>query len=303
MTMATMNHGAVPVASRRPGGLLSGPTVLLLPALVFLAVVYVLPVIDLVHISFSGPTLLGYFERFFSVPLYWDSLVRTMQIALTVSFLCLVLGYPTALLIHRSSGIAKVLISAAIVLPYFIAILIRTYAWMVLLGRNGPINKLMVWLGIVSEPAQLLFNRGSVLVAMTAVLLPLMVLTLYSSISRLDPGLNRAALACGAGPIAVFWRIILPLTLPGIGAGFLLVFVSALGFFITPTLLGGPATRCSPCTSPSRRFRHLGGLSPGPRRGAAGHHADRGGGCRQVPWLRVHLGRRQAVRNACAEPG
>lgn len=240
MTMATMNQGAVPVAGRRTGGLLSGPTVLLLPALVFLAVVYVLPVIDLVHISFSGPTLLGYFERFFSVPLYWDSLVRTMQIALTVSFLCLVLGYPTALLIHRSSGIAKVLISAAIVLPYFIAILIRTYAWMVLLGRNGPINKLMVWLGIVSEPAQLLFNRGSVLVAMTAVLLPLMVLTLYSSISRLDPGLNRAALACGAGPIAVFWRIILPLTLPGIGAGFLLVFVSALGFFITPTLLGGP---------------------------------------------------------------
>jgi putative spermidine/putrescine transport system permease protein len=240
MTAATMNQGAAPAAGRRAGGLLSGPAALLLPALAFLAVVYVLPVIDLVHISFSGPTLFGHFERFFSVPLYWDSLVRTMQIALTVSFLCLVLGYPTALLIHRSSGIAKVLISAAIVLPYFIAILIRTYAWMVLLGRNGPINKLMVWLGIVSEPAQLLFNRGSVLVAMTAVLLPLMVLTLYSSISRLDPGLNRAALACGAGPIAVFWRIILPLTLPGIGAGFLLVFVSALGFFITPTLLGGP---------------------------------------------------------------
>jgi putative spermidine/putrescine transport system permease protein len=240
MSMATMDQRPAPAAGRHLGGMLSSPAVLLLPALAFLAVVYVLPVIDLVHISFSGPTLFGYFERFFSVPLYWDSLVRTMQIALTVSFLCLILGYPTALLIHRSSGITKVLISAAIVLPYFIAILIRTYAWMVLLGRNGPINKLMVWLGIVSEPAQLLFNRGSVLVAMTAVLLPLMVLTLYSSISRLDPGLSRAALACGAGPIAVFWRIILPLTLPGIGAGFLLVFVSALGFFITPTLLGGP---------------------------------------------------------------
>lgn len=240
MTIATMDTGLAPAGRRLLSGMLTGPALLLLPALAFLAVVYVLPVIDLVHISFSGPTLFGYFERFLSVPLYWDSLVRTMQIALTTSLLCLVLGYPTALLIHRSSGITKVLITAAIVLPYFIAILIRTYAWMVLLGRNGPINKLMVGLGIVSEPAQLLFNRGSVLVAMTAVLLPLMVLTLYSSISRLDPGLNRAALACGAGPIAVFWRIILPLTLPGIGAGFLLVFVSALGFFITPTLLGGP---------------------------------------------------------------
>ena len=237
MTAATLQ---APTAGSRFGEALKSPAMLLVPALGFLAIVYLLPVIDLVHISLSGPTLLGYFERVFSVPLYWDSLVRTMQISLTVSCLCLVLGYPTALLIHRSTGIVKVLISAAIVLPYFIAILIRTYAWMVLLGRNGPINKLLVGLGITGEPAQLLFNRGSVLVAMTAVLLPLMVLTLYSSISRLDPGLVRAGRACGAGPAAVFWRVLLPLTFPGIGAGFLLVFVSALGFFITPTLLGGP---------------------------------------------------------------
>lgn len=238
-----MTAASIAAQARRPSRLAEGlrnPALLLLPAAVFLAVIYLLPVIDLARISVSGPTWSAYFERVFSVPLYWDSLVRTMQIAVTVAFLCLVLGYPTALLIHRSSGIAKVLISAAVVLPYFIAILIRTYAWMVLLGRNGPVNKLMVWLGIFGEPAQLLFNRGSVLLAMTAVLLPLMVLTLYSSIAKLDPSLTRAALACGAGPIAVFWRVLLPLTLPGIGAGFLLVFVSALGFFITPTLLGGP---------------------------------------------------------------
>ena len=141
------------------------PALLLVPALVFLSFFYVLPLIDLTRISVGGPTLTGYFERIFSVPLYFDSLIRTMQIAATVATLCLVLGYPTALLIHRSRGTTQVLIAAAVLLPYFIAILIRTYAWMVLLGRNGPINKFLQWIGALSEPAQLLFTRGTVLLA------------------------------------------------------------------------------------------------------------------------------------------
>lgn len=226
-------------ARRRP--LLRNPALLLVPATLFLAVIYVMPLIDLGRVSLSGDPWWAYFDRVFSVPLYWDSLVRTMQIALTVACLCVVFGYPTALLIQRSRGMTQVLIATAVILPYFIAILIRTYAWMVLLGRNGPINKFAIWLGIYDQPLALLFNRGTVLLGMTAVLMPLMVLSIYSSLSRLDPGLTRAALASGAGPLAVFWRVLLPLTLPGIGAGFLLVFVSALGFFITPTLLGGPA--------------------------------------------------------------
>ncbi|WP_225025988.1 ABC transporter permease subunit [Xinfangfangia pollutisoli] len=226
-------------ARRRP--LLRNPALLLVPATLFLAVIYVMPLIDLGRVSLSGDPWWAYFDRVFSVPLYWDSLVRTMQIALTVACLCVVFGYPTALLIQRSRGTTQVLIATAVILPYFIAILIRTYAWMVLLGRNGPINKFAIWLGIYDQPLALLFNRGTVLLGMTAVLMPLMVLSIYSSLSRLDPGLTRAALASGAGPLAVFWRVLLPLTLPGIGAGFLLVFVSALGFFITPTLLGGPA--------------------------------------------------------------
>ena len=203
---------------------LKDPALLLVPAVVFLALIYVFPLIDLFRVSMSGPTWSTYFERVFSVPLYWESLLRTMQIAFTVACLCVLLGYPTAL----------------VILPYFIAILIRTYAWMVLLGRNGPINKLLQMLGLIDTPIGLLFNRGSVLLGMTAVLLPLMVLTIYASVSRLDQGLTRAALASGAGPLAVFWRVLLPLTLPGIGAGFLLVFVAGIGFFITPTLLGGP---------------------------------------------------------------
>lgn len=240
-----MTSASLGALAGRPGNLdlvrrLKDPALLLLPALAFLAFIYLLPLIDLIRISVSGPSWSSYFERVFAIPLYWDSLVRTMQISVTVAGLCLLFGYPTALLIHRSRGIAQVLIATAIVLPYFIAILIRTYAWMVLLGRNGPVNKLLVSIGILSEPVQLLFNRGTVLLGMTAVLLPLMVLTIYSSVARLDQSLTRAALASGAGPIAAFWRVLLPLTLPGMGAGFLLVFVAAIGFFITPTLLGGP---------------------------------------------------------------
>lgn len=238
-----MSVAATPFAGNRRGSLLgrlSNPALLLVPAGLFLGFIYLLPVIDLFRLSVSGPTWSVFFERVFSVPLYWDSLVRTMQISLTVATLCLLLGYPTALLIRRTSGITQILITAAVILPYFIAILIRTYAWMVLLGRNGPVNKLLTGLGVLSEPAQLLFNRGTVLLGMTAVLLPIMVLSIYSSVSRLDAALPRAAQASGSGPIATFWRILLPLTLPGMGAGFLLVFVAALGFFITPTLLGGP---------------------------------------------------------------
>ncbi|RQH13051.1 ABC transporter permease subunit [Bradyrhizobium sp. RP6] len=241
-----MTSASIGVQADRPAELdlvrrLKDPALLLLPALAFLAFIYLLPLIDLIRISVSGPSWSSYFARVFAIPLYWDSLVRTMQISVTVAGLCLLFGYPTALLIHRSRGIAQVLIATAIVLPYFIAILIRTYAWMVLLGRNGPVNKLLVSVGILSEPVQLLFNRGTVLLGMTAVLLPLMVLTIYSSVARLDQSLTRAALASGAGPIAAFWRVLLPLTLPGMGAGFLLVFVAAIGFFITPTLLGGPS--------------------------------------------------------------
>lgn len=239
MTDVTLSDTA---ASARAGlaQRLKKPALLLVPAVVFLALIYVFPLIDLFRVSMSGPTWSVYFERVFSVPLYWESLLRTMQIAFTVACLCVLLGYPTALLIHRTRGLTQVLIATAVILPYFIAILIRTYAWMVLLGRNGPINKLLQMLGLIDTPIGLLFNRGSVLLGMTAVLLPLMVLTIYASVSRLDQGLTRAALASGAGPLAVFWRVLLPLTLPGIGAGFLLVFVAGIGFFITPTLLGGP---------------------------------------------------------------
>lgn len=235
-----MTAGTLPRNARARPWLPRGPAWLLAPAAVFLGLIYVLPVLDLLRVSFSGPTLFANFARVFAVPLYWDSLVRTLGIAGSVVMLCALLGYPTALVIHRSRGIAKALLTGAIILPYFVAVLIRTYAWMVLLGRNGPINKALLAIGVIESPINLLFNRGAVLLGISAVLMPLMVLTIFSGLSRIDPAVLRAARASGAGPIAVFWRVFFPLSLPGVGAGCLLVFVSTLGFFITPTLLGGP---------------------------------------------------------------
>lgn len=236
-----MTAVAVPLGGWRSS--LPTPNVawLLAPAVLFLGFIYALPLLDLLRISLEGPTALANYARVFAVPLYWESLVRTLGIAGCVVVLCAVAGYPAALLIQRSHGITKALLMGAIILPYFLAILIRTYAWMVLLGRRGPINKILMSLGVTDVPVEMLFTRGAVLLGMTAVLLPLMVLTIYSGIARIDPAVLRAGRAAGAGPSAVFWRVFFPLSLPSGAAGGLLVFVSALGFFITPTLLGGPA--------------------------------------------------------------
>ncbi|KND62076.1 ABC transporter permease protein [Candidatus Burkholderia verschuerenii] len=162
---------------------------------------------------------------------------RTLGIAMWVVVICAVFGYPTALLIYRSKGMARTMLTGAIILPYFVAILIRTYALMVMLGRNGPINKLLMGMGVIDTPLDLLFNRGAVLLGISAVLMPLMVLTIYSGFSRIDPAVLRAGRSAGAGPAVVFWRVFFPLSLPAVGAGGLLVFVATLGFFITPTLL------------------------------------------------------------------
>ena len=126
MTMASIGAEHGRSDGLNLAGRLKNPALLLLPAVIFLGFIYLLPLIDLIRISLSGPTWFVYFQRVFAVPLYWDSLVRTMQISVTVAGLCLLFGYPAALLIHRSRGIAQVLIATAVLLPYFVAILIRT---------------------------------------------------------------------------------------------------------------------------------------------------------------------------------
>jgi ABC-type spermidine/putrescine transport system permease subunit I len=168
------------------------------------------------------------------------AIASTNVIALMVTALVLLIGYPLSYAFSRARGLAFSLIMVCIVLPYFTSVIVRTYAWMVILGRNGLINQLLLGSGLISEPLELLYNRTGVVIGMTYVLLPYMVLTLFAAMKAVDHRLLQAAEGMGAKPLTVFAKVFLPLTLHGITAGSLIVYILALGFFITPALMGGP---------------------------------------------------------------
>nr|PZN41495.1 MAG: ABC transporter permease [Pseudomonadota bacterium] len=154
--------------------------------------------------------------------------------------LTLVIGYPVAYAMTRARGLTFTLILVCVVLPYFTSTIVRTYAWMVILGRNGIINQLLLGMGLVDEPLQLMYNRLGVLIGMTYVLLPYMVLTLFATMKSVDGRLLQAAAGMGARPMTIFTRVFFPLTFHGVMAGSLIVYILAMGFFITPALMGGP---------------------------------------------------------------
>ncbi|KQT54298.1 ABC transporter permease [Aureimonas sp. Leaf454] len=165
---------------------------------------------------------------------------RTFVIAGTITLVCLAIGLPYAMLIAASSGWRRNALLLAVLLPLWTSLLVRTAAWFILLQDQGIINRTLVDLGWIDGPLPLIFNRAGVVVAMTHVLLPFMVLPIYSVLSTIPKTLMPAAASMGASPLRAFWRILLPLTVPGILAGSLLVFMVAIGYYITPALVGGP---------------------------------------------------------------
>lgn len=164
---------------------------------------------------------------------------RTLWIAGVVTLACLLLGYPVALFIARQPPQRAALFLFLVLLPFWTSLLVRTVAWVVLLQREGILNNLMLSLGIVHEPLRMIFNRFAVYVAMVHVLLPFMVLPLFAVMKSISPSYERAAASLGAPPFTAFRRVYLPQTLPGIAAGCLMVFIQALGYYITPALVGG----------------------------------------------------------------
>ncbi len=164
---------------------------------------------------------------------------RTIWISLSATIIALLIGYPLAWLIATAPPRLAPWLLAGVLLPFWTSLIVRTAAWMVLLQREGVVNAALQSLRITDGPLPLLFNRGAVLLAMVHILLPFMVLPIYASLKALDWRLPRAALSLGASPMRAFFRISLPLSLPGVGAGSLLVFIQALGFYVTPALLGG----------------------------------------------------------------
>jgi len=172
--------------------------------------------------------------------------LRTFWIAALVTAITLLAGYPLAALIALGPPRLAAALLFAVLLPFWTSLLVRTAAWMVLLAREGVVNHALVALGLFGAPQQLLFNRFAVVIAMVHILLPFMVLPLYAVMRQIPPIHLRAAASLGAPPVSAFRRVWLPQTLPGIGAGCLMVFIQALGFYITPALLGGGADQMLP---------------------------------------------------------
>jgi putrescine transport system permease protein len=168
--------------------------------------------------------------------------VNSLGNAAAATVLCLLAGYPIAFAIARASGVWRQLLLFLVMLPFWTSFLIRVYAWIALLQPSGLINRLLQGLGLVEAPLPLLYNGFSVELGLVYSYLPFMILPIYGSLSRLDDNLLEAAADLGAPPWRVFLRVILPLTLPGIAAGMLLVFIPAVGEFVIPDLLGGPDT-------------------------------------------------------------
>jgi putative spermidine/putrescine transport system permease protein len=169
------------------------------------------------------------------VPILW----RTLGISGGVTLLCLLLGYPLAYVLAQAEPKTANLLLILVLLPFWTSLLVRTTAWVVLLQREGVINDGFLKLGLIAEPLSLLFTRLAVTLAMTHVLLPFMILPIYSVMKSVPATHMRAALSLGARPGYAFWRVYFPQTLPGIGAGVLMVFIQALGYYITPALVGG----------------------------------------------------------------
>jgi ABC-type spermidine/putrescine transport system permease subunit I len=226
---------------------------LVAPAVLFLVVFYGYPVAAMLARSFNDPT--WGFENFdrltvirshedwyvFSMPMnaYIRVFTITLRIALTVTVITLLLAYPVAYLLSSISPAKANLLMIFVLVPFWTSILVRSYAWMVLLGREGTVNRILTGTGLRDEPAQLLNTRFAVYVGMVHILLPFMILPLYSVMKGIDRNYLRAAENLGGRPGQVFRHVFLPLSLPGIGAGCLVVFILSLGFYITPALIGG----------------------------------------------------------------
>lgn len=220
---------------------------LLAPSLVTVVLLLVAPMTLVVAYSFAGRDAYGGVVAGFSLqnyaealqPIYLPVLVNTLMLALWSTIICLIVGYPIAYFIAFRAGRHAPLLLVLLLIPFWVDFLIRISAWMVLLGRYGPINNAMISLGLLEQPVRLLGTYGAVLVGMLYAFLPSAVLPIYAALRPIDRRLLEAAADLGASPVEAFWRTTFPLSLPGVMAAILFVFVPAMGVYAIPVLLGG----------------------------------------------------------------
>lgn len=210
----------------------------------FFVVFFLAPLILLFFVSLYTDTTMTHFgltqyAKFLLDPFSLQILGSTLWLGVEVTALCLLLGFPLAYVYLRVPGWMQGVLILIVLLPLLTSVVVRTFAWIVILGRQGIINTVLLDLGIIDSPLRLLYTEGGVVIALAQVQMPLMVLPLITALSRIDPNLGDASAALGAGYWRTFFRVTLPLTLPGIIAGCLLTYAAALSAFITQTLVGG----------------------------------------------------------------
>ncbi|MFA5520804.1 MAG: ABC transporter permease [Castellaniella sp.] len=221
--------------------LLDRPGLMIIPLLTLLVLVFLLPIVWFLAQAISESPL-SFAEQIRSVFLSPDVIHviwTTNYISVVVTLVVLLIAFPIAYVMAFSRRLFFTLIIISVIVPYFTSVVVRTYSWMVILGRNGILNQLLLDWGIIDTPLELMYNRLGVIIGIVYVLLPYLVLTLYSAMKGIDHNLMRAAYSMGASGSYTFRRVFLPLTAPGIISGCLIVFILSVGFFITPALMGG----------------------------------------------------------------
>jgi putative spermidine/putrescine transport system permease protein len=217
------------------------PFALVAPGLALVLLLFLYPLLRLVVESFLDPSPgLGNYVAVVADPTLWQIIETTLVISAQCTVATLVLAYPVSYLLSGLPRPRANLLLMFVLLPFWTSLLVRMYAWMALLGRHGVINEALLGMGLTGRPLPLLYNRFAVIVGMSHFLLPFMVLSLYSTMLGIDRSLIEAASSMGSSFRQTFLRVYLPLSLPGVYAGCLLVFILSMGFYITPALLGSP---------------------------------------------------------------
>lgn len=226
------------------------PWLLASPAVLWLLLFGLAPLVFMVAMSFWKSTIfgtrpdfqLGNYARQLSEPLYGTLLLKSLRIAIASTLIALLVSYPIAYFLTRLRGVWKSVFIIGLFMPFWTSYVVRTFVWLPILGRAGAINAALMWLGVIDRPIDwLIYNEGTIYLGLVYVYTLFMVLPIYLSLDRIDPRLIEAAVDLGARPWSVLWRILLPLSWPGVLSGCIMVFLLGVGAYVTPRLLGGPS--------------------------------------------------------------
>lgn len=212
------------------------------PAIFLVMLILIIPVGWLFYLSFVGSEgnfSLENYERMLASKSYTRIFITTFEVSALTTLFCILIGYPLSYFLSQLPSRAANICMLAVLVPFWTSLLVRTYAWLVLLQRQGLLNRWAIELGIWDEPVKLVHNLNGTLIGMVHIMLPFLILPLYGSMKAISPDLLRASSNLGASPTRAFWTVFFPLSLPGLFAGALIVFILSLGFFVTPAVLGG----------------------------------------------------------------